>query len=165
MKKINRIILLTIVLAVLFSMTANAAVFSDIANHWAKSYIERVEKNGLVTGYEDGTFKPDDNVTVLQSLIMMSRLYKIDKDIKEEIIDEYKPSLKKVENLLGYDWSLDHLAVAIELGIVSEQAVKDMFANKNMFKDVKREEVAVLLTKAMGLEGDAKSLKGIHSSI
>ncbi len=159
MKKINRIILLTIVLAILFTMTVNAAVFSDIANHWAKSYIERVEKNGLVSGYEDGTFKPDNNVTVLESLIMMSRLYKIDEDIKKEIINEYKPSLKTAQNLLGYDWSLDHLAVAIELGIVSEQAIKDMFAKKTIFADAKREEVAVLLTKAMGLEEDAKSLK------
>ncbi|HAS91336.1 MAG TPA: hypothetical protein DCS12_03525, partial [Clostridiales bacterium] len=77
MKKLNRIILLSVVLALLLTMTANAAVFSDISNHWARSYIERVEKNGLVSGYEDGTFKPDNNVTVLESLVMMSRLYKI----------------------------------------------------------------------------------------
>ena len=159
MKRINKIILLTIVLAMLFTMTANALVFSDIANHWAKSYIERVEKNGLVSGYEDGTFKPDSNITVLESLIMMSRLYKIDADIKKEIVNAYKPSLKTSQNLLGYDWSLDNLAIAIELGIVSEQAVKDMFAKKTIFADAKREEVAVLLTKAMGLEEDAKSLK------
>ena len=159
MKKINRIVLLSVVLSMLFSMTANALTFSDIGSHWAKSYIERVEKNGVVTGYEDGTFKPDNNVTVLESLVMMSRLYKIDDDITDEIIDEYKPSLKKAENLLGYDWSLDYLAVAIELGIVSEQAVKDMFAKKTIFTDAKREEVAVLLINAMGLNEDAKSLK------
>ena len=159
MKKLNRIILLSIVLSLLFSMTANAAVFSDISNHWAKSYIERVERNGLVSGYEDGTFKPNNNVTVLESVIMLSRLYEIDDDIKEEIIDEYKPSLRKMKNVLGYEWSLDYLAVAIELGIVNEQAVKDMFSNKNIFNDVKREEVAVLLTKALGLNDEAKSLK------
>ena len=159
MKKLNRIILLSIVLSLLFSMTANAAVFSDISNHWAKSYIERVERNGLVSGYEDGTFKPNNNVIVLESVIMLSRLYEIDDDIKEEIIDEYKPSLRKMKNVLGYEWSLDYLAVAIELGIVNEQAVKDMFSNKNIFNDVKREEVAVLLTKALGLNDEAKSLK------
>jgi uncharacterized protein YjgD (DUF1641 family) len=93
MKKLSKILLLSVVLSMLFSMTANAVVFRDISNHWAKSYIERVEKNGLVSGYADGTFKPDNNVTVLESLIMMSRLYEIDDDIKEEIIDDYKPSL------------------------------------------------------------------------
>ena len=106
-------------------MTANAAVFSDISNHWARSYIERVEKNGLVSGYEDGTFKPDNNVTVLESLVMMSRLYKIDDDIREEIIEKYKTSLKSMKNILYNEWSIDYLALAIELGIVSEQAVKD----------------------------------------
>lgn len=47
MKKLNRIILLSIVLSLLLTMTANAAVFSDISNHWARSYIERVEKMDL----------------------------------------------------------------------------------------------------------------------
>jgi hypothetical protein len=159
MKKLNRIILLTVVLTMLFTMTANAAAFNDIEGHWAKSYIERVEKNGLVTGYENGKFKPDNNVTVLESLIMMSRLYKIDDDIKEEIIDEYKSSLKTIKNISDYEWSLEPLSIAIELGIVTEQAVKDMFAKETIFSDAKREEVAVLLTKAMGLNEEAKSLK------
>ncbi len=156
---LNKIILLSIVLALLFTMTANAATFRDISNHWAKSYIERVEKIGLVSGYEDGTFKPDNNVTVLEALVMMSRLYDIDDTIKEEIIDEYKPSLKTMKNALSREWALDYIAIAIELGIVTEQAVKEMFANENIFKDAEREVVAVLLTKAMGLEKEAKSLK------
>ncbi len=159
MKKLNRVILLSIVLALLFTMTANALVFSDISNHWARSYIERVEKNGLVSGYEDSTFKPDSNVTVLESLVMLSRLYDIDDDIREEIIDEYRSSLKTMKNILYNEWSLDYLSVAIELGIVTEQAVKDMFANKNIFNDAKREEVAVLLTMALGLNDEVKSLK------
>ncbi len=159
MKKLNRIILLSLVLALLFTMTANAIVFSDISNHWARSYIERVEENGLVSGYEDGTFKPDNNVNVLESLIMLSRLYTIDKTVKEEIIDKYKPSLKTMQNVLYNEWSFDYLALAIELGIVSEQTVRDMFANKNIFQDAKREEVAVLMIRALGLEDEAKSLK------
>ena len=159
MKKLNRIILLTVVLAMLFTMTANAVTFNDIKDHWAKSYIERVEKNGLVTGYENGKFKPDNNVTVLESLIMMSRLYKIDEDVKEEIIKEYKPSLKTMKNISDYEWALEPLSIAIELGIVTEQAVKDMFAKETIFLDAKREEIAVLLTKAMGLNDEAKSLK------
>ena len=51
------------------------------------------------------------------------------------------------------------MALAIELGIVSEQAVKDMFANRNIFNEAKREEVAVLLTMALGLNDEVKSLK------
>lgn len=158
MKRYNRIILLTVIIAILFTTVASAAVFNDIKDHWAKSYIERVEKNGLVSGYDNGNFKPDNNVTILESLVMMSRLYKIDEDIRKEIVKEYA-SLKTIKNALGYEWSLDHLAIAIELGIVSEQAVKDMFAKETIFADAKREEVAVLLTKAIGLNDEAKSLK------
>lgn len=132
MKKSSRIILLTVVLSLLFTMNINAATFTDITDHWGKSYIERVAKNGIVSGYEDGTFKPDNNVTVLESIVMMSRLYDIDKDIKKEIIDEYKPSLKNMPNVLYNEWALDYLALAIELNIVTEQALKDMFTRKTI---------------------------------
>lgn len=156
---LNKIIFLSIVLCLLFTMTANAATFRDISGHWAKSYIESVEKKGLVSGYEDGTFKPNNNVNVLESLVMMSRLYDIDDTVKEEIIDEYKPFLKTMKNAMSREWALDYLAVAIELGIVTDQAVKDMFANENILKDAEREVVAVLLAKAMGLEEEAKKLR------
>ena len=39
------------------------AVFSDIGNHWAKNWIEKAVKLGFVSGYKDGTFKPDKTIT------------------------------------------------------------------------------------------------------
>jgi len=156
---LNKIILLTFVFSLVITMTANAVVFTDISTHWAKSYIERVAANGLVSGYDDGTFKPDKNVTVLESLVMISRLYDIDDDIKDQIIEKYKPALKNMSNTLDNEWSFDYLSVIIELGVVSEQGIKDMFAKKTISQEASREEVAVLLTKAMMLEEEAQKLK------
>lgn len=157
--KFNKIILLMVILSFIFTMAADAVVFTDISNHWAKSYIERVAENGLVSGYDDKTFKPDNNVTVLEALVMMSRLYDIDEDVKEEIIAKYKTVLKSMPNTLYNEWSFDYLSIIIELGIVSESGIKDMFLKKTIFNDAKREEIAVLLTKAMMLEDEAKALK------
>ncbi|MCD6109552.1 S-layer homology domain-containing protein [bacterium] len=36
--------------------------FSDIDNHWAKQYIENLYSRGIVSGYEDGTFRPDSYI-------------------------------------------------------------------------------------------------------
>jgi hypothetical protein len=158
-KILNKIMLLTVVISLLFTMTANAAAFTDISTHWAKSYIERVAAKGIVSGYNDGTFKPDNNVTVLEALVMISRLYDIDDDLKEKIVEEYEPSLKKMTNTLYSEWSFEYLSVIIELGVVSENGIEDMFSKKTIFQQATREEIAVLLTKAMMLGDEAQNLK------
>ena len=44
--------------------TANAFQFPDVAkDHWASEQIEILTDKGVIVGYPDGTFKPDDNVT------------------------------------------------------------------------------------------------------
>ncbi|MEL7606101.1 MAG: S-layer homology domain-containing protein [Sedimentibacter saalensis] len=158
-KILNKILLLTVVISLLFTMTANAAAFTDISTHWAKSYIERVAAKGIVSGYDNGTFKPDNNVTVLEALVMISRLYDIEDDLKEKIVEEYEPSLKKMTNTLYSEWSFEYLSVIIELGVVSENGIEDMFAKKTIFQQATREEIAVLLTKAMMLGDEAQNLK------
>ena len=157
--KINKILLLVIVLSLLFTMAAEAVVFTDISSHWAKSYIERVSEKGIVSGYEDKTFKPDNNVTVLEALVMLSRLYDIDDDLKDEVIENYEDTLESMSNTKGYEWSFDYLSVIIEMGVVSENGLKDMFSKKTIFQDATREEIAVLLTKAMMLADEAQNLK------
>ncbi|MBD3156394.1 hypothetical protein GF369_01060 [Candidatus Peregrinibacteria bacterium] len=36
--------------------------FNDIENHWGREYIENLYVQGVVQGYEDGTFRPDEYV-------------------------------------------------------------------------------------------------------
>ena len=45
--------------------------FSDIANSWAQSYIAELAKAGVVSGYPDGTFRPDATVTRVQFAKML----------------------------------------------------------------------------------------------
>jgi hypothetical protein len=42
---------------------ASTETFSDIAGHWAEEKIERVAGAGYISGYPDGTFRPDQNIT------------------------------------------------------------------------------------------------------
>ena len=42
--------------------------FSDVTeNHWAYNYINKMTKAGLIAGYGDGRFGPDDNITLIQA--------------------------------------------------------------------------------------------------
>ena len=51
--------------------------FSDVkANHWAHDSIMRLYKNELVTGYTDGTFKPDNFITRAEFANILSKAIK-----------------------------------------------------------------------------------------
>lgn len=41
-------------------------MFTDIEGHWAKEYIEEAAKDGIVNGFQDGTFRPDEPLTRAQ---------------------------------------------------------------------------------------------------
>lgn len=159
----NKIFMRVLSLAVLFMMifttVASAVTFNDISDHWAKDYIIKVADNGLVTGYDDGTFRPENSVTVLESLIMMSRLYDIDDDIKSQIVKEFKPVLENMSNAEDYNWAFENLSIALELGIVSQSGLETMFKDKSIAQKASKEEICVLLTKAMMLGDEAKNLK------
>lgn len=40
-----------------------ATAFSDVDNHWAASYIYQTAEAGLVRGYPDGTFRPEQKIS------------------------------------------------------------------------------------------------------
>ncbi len=47
--------------------------FSDIEGHWAKEQIEDWSGKGLVSGYDDGTFKPERGVTRAETVALLSK--------------------------------------------------------------------------------------------
>lgn len=48
--------------------------FSDIAGHWAEAYIRLAAGNGWITGYPDGTFGPQRNITRAETATMINRV-------------------------------------------------------------------------------------------
>lgn len=45
------------------TLSATAATFSDVNNHWARPFIEALAQAKVINGFPDGTFKPDRPVT------------------------------------------------------------------------------------------------------
>ncbi|MBQ9921429.1 MAG: S-layer homology domain-containing protein, partial [Clostridia bacterium] len=50
------------------------AVFSDIADHWAKNEINEAAARGWILGFGDGTFRPDENITRAQAMTIINRM-------------------------------------------------------------------------------------------
>ncbi len=49
--------------------------FSDIQGHWAQQYIQALAAQAIITGFPDGTFKPNDPVTRAQFATIVSKAF------------------------------------------------------------------------------------------
>ena len=83
--------------------------FRDVTStHWAFDSVERAAEMGLVTGYSDGTFRPDTPVTRAQFVLMLWRMCG-------------KPAAAKAASFAdaSADWYQDALSWAVENGYVN----------------------------------------------
>ncbi len=91
--------------------------FSDVPDtHWAKNYINYAREEGVVGGFEDWTFKPDESVTTNQAIKMVVSMMSydryavadFDKNFYSHIGNLKYPydyvSIAKTRNLLAYDY-------------------------------------------------------------
>lgn len=101
-------------------VAGDAKNFSDVKDKfWAKKDISKAIKLKLVSGYPDGTFKPEKNIVYAEFLALVINV------------------IKKNQNLEG-SWPDNYINRAVELGIVK--------ANKyEPNKPVTRGEVAEIL--------------------
>lgn len=52
--------------------------FKDTASHWTADYTDFLYNANITTGYEDGTFRPNQNITRAQFAVMLYRYLKMD---------------------------------------------------------------------------------------
>jgi len=61
-------------------------VFSDVDGHWASKEILSAAAKGWVKGYEDGTFKPDNNIARHETITLINRVLGRDTITVESIV-------------------------------------------------------------------------------
>ena len=116
--------------------------FIDIKNTPAQEAIENLAAKGIVYGYEDGTFRPDQEITRLE-FIMMITSYK-----------NLEPELFGTQNYFTDSseipwWALGAVNAARENGIIEGYPDKSFRA----YQAVSRTEMAVILDRAFGDPG------------
>ena len=63
-----------------------APVFTDTAGYWGKSYVDFMYTSGITTGYSDGTFRPNDNISRAQFSVMLYRYLGLDGSRYSQVI-------------------------------------------------------------------------------
>ena len=119
------------------SFEAFGQVFDDIDTHWARLEIEEWAIKGLIKGYHDGTFKPNNNITRAEFITLINKALNI--QIEEDI---------SFEDVDGNEWYYKDLKKATYGEYISGY-------EDNMFKAnnrITRQEVAVILQNLVQLE-------------
>lgn len=129
-------IIIALLLVAIFSINVGAASFKDLNGHWAKNYIEGQVNMGLLTGYPDGMFKPDKNLTNAEAITVINKLTRVFK-VKDINFTDVKSS----------DWYYNQYKIAVYTGFVQDKHDK-AYPNKV----ISRGEISTMLGIVYGIE-------------
>jgi hypothetical protein len=62
-------------------------LFEDTEGHWGQEYISRAANHGWILGYEDGTFRPERNITRAEAMAMINRVLKRLPESAEDLLE------------------------------------------------------------------------------
>ncbi|EFM24575.1 hypothetical protein HMPREF9225_1811 [Peptoniphilus duerdenii ATCC BAA-1640] len=86
--------------------------FSDVPmNHWAKDAIAMVKAEGWISGYTDGTFKPDAPITRAEAVSIVNRMF--DRAADGEFVREHGFEIKKFNDLTDKHWAYYEIMEAV----------------------------------------------------
>ncbi len=126
---------------------APAPSFTDIAEHWAKNAILSSAGMKLVSGYPDGTFKPNAAITRAEFTVMLANALKLEgAGSATAFTDEAK---------IG-GWAKQAIANSVEAGIVSGYADGSFRPNAR----ITRAEMAAMIARALKLSAEAGATTG-----
>jgi len=107
------------------TVEAIKVALSDLDNHWAKQYIDELIGKKVVSGYPDGTFKPNASISVSEfTKVLMAGVY-------DDI--DYQESTP---------WYQSYLDVALDKGIIETSEYGDYT------REITRYEMARMIARA-----------------
>jgi hypothetical protein len=113
---------------------------TDFEGHWARATIEKWLAAGRISGYPDGSFKPDNKVTRAEFVKMVNG-----------IIDYNKPSDIAFKDVPAGSWFYDYIRVAQAIGYISGYSANEFGPND----PITREQAAAILARIQYLRGNA----------
>ncbi|MCL6479991.1 MAG: S-layer homology domain-containing protein [Peptococcaceae bacterium] len=134
MKKL-KLFALAAMLILVAALPAVATTPSDISGHWGAQYINQAVSSGIVKGYPDGTFKPENSITRAEFVTMLARVPESGTTVVYGATD-----VQGFSDAKGH-WAAPYLAWAVKEGVLKG------FENNTLRPDdtVTREQVAAIL--------------------
>lgn len=163
----NKLIKIAVASALALSMSVPAmaepfdgsALFSDINTEdfaWARPYINKMSQKNLISGYEDGTYRPDNDVTRQEALSLFARAMGSNDKENEEILEIAHDRYDSVIRNYGLSWGTDEIAYLMYKGALKKTDLDTYLKDNEKNTPMARFEAAIIITKALG--GEEKAL-------
>ncbi len=114
------------------------AVVKDVSGHWAETSINKLVNAGAISGYPDGTFKPDSSITRAEFATVLVKAFNLE------------PRNGKVFSDTSGHWAENSIRTATAHGIVSGYNASNFGPNDI----ITREQMAVMIIIAANLTND-----------
>lgn len=150
-KKVIAIILCLVMVVGNFSavFADTTATNVDFEGHWAQTTIQKWIDEGRISGYPDGSFKPNANITRAEFVKLVNGL--IDYDTKGNV---------SFNDVKTGDWFYDVVSVANEIGYISGYSNTKFGPNDN----ITREQAAAILSRIQYLGENADVAKNFSDN-
>jgi len=112
------------------------SAFYDIKGHWAESYITRLSDMKIVSGYPDGSYKPENNVTRAEFVKLIVSAFSLSAQGSVSFGDVY-----------AEDWYKSYVDIAAALGVIN--GADGMFKPNDY---ITRQDAALILYRALSLK-------------
>jgi hypothetical protein len=124
------------IFTVMVAPKAKEVTLTDIAGHWAENQIKELVGLGAISGYPDGTFKPDNNITRAEFATILVKAFKLEPQSGQVFADT-----------AGH-WAKDTIATAAAYGIVNGYDGHTFGPNDL----ITREQMAAMIVNALKLK-------------
>lgn len=121
----------------------NNKTFNDINGHWAKDNILNMVQKGVISGYPDGTFRPDRTITRAEFVTLLVKAFNMQVQTGKEFTDTQN------------HWAKDNIATAYSKGIVKGISESQFEPDA----EITREQMTIMIAYAANLGSSQYSLK------
>ena len=123
--------------------------FWDIESHWAKDFIVGLADKDFISGFKDGTFRPDITMTRAQYAALLTQAFN----------PRAKRPAVRFSDVPETFWAYRAIQTASQGGFLSGVSAEKFEPNAN----VQRFQVMISLVSGLGLSGGSESLLGRYT--
>ena len=127
----------------------NPAGFSDTQGHWAEPFIQGLVSRGLISGFPDGTFKPEAPITRAQYAAVIAKTFDL----------PAKQTAKNFSDVPQGFWAADFITKANQMGFISGFPDNTFRPNQNLT----RVQSIVSLISGINLSGGALDVLKVYT--